>query len=132
MEIADYFKKEMEKKAAKKVSDLTETLNETTVKEIKEQLAADILGNVRAKFLEMLDIALSWYRDIFVLKVGGEELLINLDKTREIERAGKFFSTSSLIKIMEEIEKTKEIIDRNVNPKLAIEVMMIRIIEELK
>lgn len=66
------------------------------------------------------------------MKAGGEEFLINPDRRRELERAGKSLSTSSLIRIMEEIEKTKEVIDRNVSPRLAIEVMMIRIIEELK
>ncbi|MBT9147352.1 MAG: DNA polymerase III subunit tau [Syntrophomonadaceae bacterium] len=132
MEITDCFKKEMEGKAAKEVSDLTEVLGATAVKEIKKKLTADISGKVRAKLLRMLDIVLSWYRDIFVLKAGGEEFLINPDRRRELERAGKSLSTSSLIRIMEEIEKTKEVIDRNVSPRLAIEVMMIRIIEELK
>jgi DNA polymerase-3 subunit delta' len=132
MEITDYFKKEMEKKAAKEISGLTETFSKATIKELKEKSEADISGKVQAKLLRMLDIVLSWYRDVLVLKAGGKKLLINPDRINELQSAGKSFSAPSLIRIMEEIEKTKEMISRNVSPRLAIEVMMIRIIEELK
>lgn len=132
IEIADCFKKELEKKAAKEISGLTETFSKATIKEIKKKSDADISGKVRARLLKMLDIVLSWYRDVFILKVDGGELLINLDRMDKLQAAGKSFSAPSLLRIMEEIEKTKEIIARNVSSRLAIEVMMMRIIEELK
>ena len=132
MKIADYFKKEMGEKAAKEVNSLTDTFSRTEIKKIKKKLDADISGKVRAKLLEMLDIILCWYRDIFILKAGGEKLLINLDRMDKLQAAGESFSAPSLIRIMEEVDNTKEIIARNVNPRLAIEVMIMSIIEEFK
>ena len=129
MEIIDSFKREIKEKADKEIN--SNAFSQAEIKEIKRKLDADISGKVRAKLLEMLDIILSWYRDILLLKVNGKNLLINLAQVDRLQAAEKSFSIPSLMRIMEEIENTKEIISRNVSPRLAIEVVIIRIIEEL-
>ncbi len=129
MEIIDSFKREIKEKADKEIN--SNAFSQAEIKEIKRKLDADISGKVRAKLLEMLDIILSWYRDILLLKVNGKNLLINLEQVDRLQAAEKSFSIPSLMRIMEEIENTKEIISRNVSPRLAIEVVIIRIIEEL-
>jgi DNA polymerase-3 subunit delta' len=79
----------------------------------------------------ILNIMVSFYRDILILKkTGNESMLINLDKKDIILNNMHTFSMSKLMKNIEIIESTGINIKRNVNYQLSIEVMLMKLWED--
>lgn len=74
----------------------------------------------REKMLEVMDTLISWYRDIFVVKNGGDaHLLINVDKMDDLRSKAASLPDEKIRGILQEILKTRSYIERNVNLKLA-------------
>jgi len=67
-----------------------------------------------------------FYRDMAVLK-GGGGALINSDMVSKIENEVKRTSMEAILEGFELISGTEELIKRNVNKQLALEVMMMRL-----
>lgn len=78
-------------------------------------------NNTREEILNQMDIITSWYRDIFILKNGGDSsLLINIDRTADLRLKADSLSKERIRDILDETLKTRTYIERNVNPKLAL------------
>ena len=68
---------------------------------------------------------LNWFRDILIFKVGlATANIINADRPEAIKSWAKVLSLEDLEQLLTRIEKTKKVIELNVNPKIALEVMM--------
>lgn len=66
-----------------------------------------------------LNILATWFRDIYLLKVGAEESeLINLDRAPELSRSLAHFSVSKLNGIMDSISESIFYLERNINTRL--------------
>jgi DNA polymerase-3 subunit delta' len=84
---------------------------------------------MREKAIDILDIMILYMRDILVYKITKEkEFLINADYFNEIEIEQKDTVAGILRKIML-IQKTKQLIEQNINLQLALEVMFMEIVE---
>jgi DNA polymerase-3 subunit delta' len=92
-----------------------------------------------AKFLEenksdidaILDIMLTFYRDLLVYKkTGNEKMLINSDKKGIILNNIAKFTVGKLGDNMELLENTKRILQQNANFQLSMEVMLMKLQEE--
>ncbi|MDP4181691.1 MAG: DNA polymerase III subunit delta' C-terminal domain-containing protein, partial [Bacillota bacterium] len=80
---------------------------------------------------KVLDIMLTFYRDIMIYKKTGEEnMLINSDKKGIILNNVNKFSAKKLGDNIEQIEKTRRILQQNANYQLSMEVMLMKLQEE--
>ena len=67
----------------------------------------------------VLDIMLTWYRDILVMKAGDEKL-VNVDKKELISIEALRIDFGKLDNVLKRIMLTQAYLDQNANPKLAI------------
>lgn len=79
-----------------------------------------------------LDIMLTWYRDILLAKAGLTEgrAFVNIDKYDAIMDASKDISEEDLEDIIKAIIMTNSFLDRNVNMKLAMSVLGLKILKK--
>ena len=90
-------------------------------------------GELRKKTREVLDIITGWYRDLLILKEGGEETqLINSDRKEALRAKAESVSPLYIIKSIDIIEGTKQSLEYNSNLRLSLEAMIIKIQEELR
>lgn len=79
-----------------------------------------------SKAQDSLDFLLSWYRDLLLVKQGcSQALLIHSDKKGDLEKVARFYSDVQIEKFIGTILRTQNLIQRNVNSTLALEVMML-------
>jgi len=77
--------------------------------------------NKRERLLNMIDVIASWYRDLFILKSGGDvSVLVNADRMEDLRSKADLLSLDEAKDILNETLKTRYYIERNVNPKLAL------------
>lgn len=81
-----------------------------------------------------LTVLLWWYRDLLILKeTAAPAMLANKDRAEDLKRAAAGHSASCLGAIIGAILKTSQLIyQTNVNPKLALPVMLADILSEVK
>jgi len=81
----------------------------------------DLTSASRQRLLDGLDIVLSFYRDILVYKyTKKEDLIMNIDRIDAVSETANNVSTEQIQQNIESIEKTRNLLDANVNTKLAI------------
>lgn len=81
---------------------------------------------------DSLDALLSWYRDLLLVKQGcSQDLLIHSDRKGDLERIARFYSDVQIEKFIKVILKTQNLMQRNINPSLALEVMMLHSLDAL-
>jgi len=85
--------------------------------------------NTREDIITFLDIMISWYKDIFLLKAGTDKLIINKDKIELLYKRSKDIALDKLETIIDTIMDTRRNIINNANIKLAIHNNMIKICE---
>jgi DNA polymerase-3 subunit delta' len=73
----------------------------------------------RADLKAVLDIMLTWYRDILVMKAGDRKL-VNVDKEGLISAEARRIGFAKLDGILKRIMLTQTYLDQSANPKLAI------------
>ncbi|MEE4253175.1 MAG: DNA polymerase III subunit delta' [Desulfuromusa sp.] len=89
---------------------------------------ADELEVEKETLPDVLDIFEAFYRDILLLKHGRtEEELVNLDLLEILHRESQLFTTASLISKLKALESTRFHLQRNVNSRLALEIMLMRV-----
>lgn len=79
---------------------------------------------------ELLNCMITYLRDAIVWKeTGNYDLVINTDKISDIKELSNMFSFNKLNDIINIIDKTRKNLDRNLNPTLVFEVMLLKIQE---
>ncbi|WP_313340477.1 DNA polymerase III subunit delta' [Sedimentibacter sp.] len=78
----------------------------------------------------IIEIMMTWVRDIMFIKNNMEELIINKDFKQLIKMHGELMKDNS--NIIEYMQQTSENIKSNVNYKLAVDNMLLRIQEEFR
>ncbi len=87
-------------------------------------------ANYKDKELQrFFDMILFWFRDILILGQGGDKWLINYDKMEELAREKDKYSTKQIKRIMETIEKARYYLKSNVNQKLVLEALWLKLKE---
>lgn len=88
-----------------------------------EAMAKDATGDF---LVEMLDLAVLWYRDLLVWKQLQEPaLLTNRDRRDQVARLAAEYDEATLRARIEAVEEAKDALRRNVNPRLALEKMFL-------
>ena len=76
----------------------------------------------------LLEIMISWYRDLLLLDLDQTSQIINADYFSDLEKNLEEYSRSEIEKIINIIEDSNELIkDANVNLRLALEVMLLKV-----
>lgn len=107
-----------------------EELADRLSKEVGEEGDEDafIAGEYRKQAEEILNLILSWYRDILIYKnTNKEELVLNKDYIDRIKYLVDKFETEELCRRMNVVDYIREALARQVNLKLLLQVMFIEL-----
>lgn len=92
---------------------------------------SDMSGLSKESLKMCLDIALSWHRDVLIVKTAGERApLINTDRRGDILKEAKRLSTDRLENAIRELISAGAFLDANANAKLVFAVLGMRLTEE--
>ena len=92
-------------------------------------LDSDFDGLSKPDMRLALDVMLTWYRDILLIKAGvaNSSSLVNIDKLDLIQSEAKRSSFDGLNNIINQVILTGSLFEQNVNPKLAMGVLGINL-----
>ena len=91
-----------------------------------QELARQFSQNRRA-MAEIIEIWLDWWRDLMLIKGGCQEAIINIDYERALEAQARGLSLSEINGFLTNLCLLKEDISKNVNPRLALEWLMLNL-----
>ncbi|MGM0378789.1 MAG: ATP-binding protein [Bacillota bacterium] len=78
----------------------------------------------------IFEIMILWFRDLMIYKVNNnKDLIINKDKLDIIEKEVYKLADKNLIKIIENIQKAKQNLEKNINFKLVIDYLILNTID---
>jgi len=75
----------------------------------------------------VLDLWLSWWRDLLLVKVGVSDSVENLDMLDELVDGAKGYSLAQIDDFIKSIRAAKEQLLLNASPRLVMEVLMLSI-----
>ena len=90
------------------------------------QLAARFNQN-RAAIYEVLDLWLDYWRDLLLVKLGGHDMITNIDRKNELTEMAGGYRLTQIKDYIESIRAAAEQLRQNVNARLALEVLMLDI-----
>lgn len=80
---------------------------------------------------DILDIFMSWYRDLMIYPLAPEKI-INKDLASHLAKASQGMDADTVLSKFEAVQKAREMIDGNANPRLTLDVMMMRLTAKKK
>jgi DNA polymerase-3 subunit delta' len=125
-------KKALEISAEEALADrksLLERINALTTREMAPLFsAAEELAGDKEKALETVDLLVTYLRDILVMQ-GGSPEVVNGDLLPLIEKNARRFSLDDTLERIGNVFEARSALQRNVNPRLALEVLFMRLAE---
>jgi DNA polymerase-3 subunit delta' len=91
-----------------------------------QELASQFSQNRRAG-AEIIEIWLDWWRDLMLIKSGCKGAIINIDYEIALEEQARGLSLSEIKGFLANLCLLQERISRNVNPRLALEWLMLNL-----
>jgi DNA polymerase-3 subunit delta' len=91
--------------------------------------AADLAGlfsKGRDKVSDVISAWLQWWRDLLLIKCGNSQWIINVDQEAMLSRQAERVTPESIAAFMRDIRTAGEQLEQNANPRLALEVLMLR------
>jgi DNA polymerase-3 subunit delta' len=79
----------------------------------------------RATVLAVLDLWREWWRDILLLCTGCQDAIINLDLWDILRAEAARYDSTQVVAFLRSLAATKRHLEENVNPRLALEVLML-------
>jgi DNA polymerase-3 subunit delta' len=81
------------------------------------------------KIEETLEMIKLWYRDILIIKnTGNQKYIVNCDKLEVLGKKSQVYSQKMLIDILNYIEMAEEYLMKNVNKRLILERLYIKMV----
>jgi DNA polymerase-3 subunit delta' len=105
-------------------------LGKGSLTRLEQQHKRELTSRERQTIGEALDVTRSWLRDIMLIQSNQAQQVVNIDFHYNIELIAKRSQTSSTVRALEAVSRAQEQIQYNVNPQLALEVMLFAIREE--
>ncbi len=81
-------------------------------------------GSDREAARGLLYLWLRWWRDLLLVKEGGEEYLHNSDLASALRLQATTLSTADVVTFIKRLNRTLEALDANANPRLALESLV--------
>ncbi len=91
--------------------------------------AAEELAGDKEKAMETLDLLATYLRDLLLMR-GGSAELVNSDLLPLIERNVSRFSLDDIMERIGNVFEARHALQRNVNPRLALEVLFMRLAQQ--
>ena len=86
------------------------------------------LLNYKDEINKIVEIMITWYRDLLLLNLGQENKIINADYVEQLKQNLAEFKIDEIEKIIEILENSNELIKNyNVNLQLSLEVMFLKV-----
>ncbi len=82
-------------------------------------------GRNRQAVIDVLDLWLSLWRDLLLVRGGCAELITNIDCQEELFQLAPSYSLRQTVGFMGSIRSAKRQLEQNANPRLALEVLML-------
>ena len=86
---------------------------------------ADKLSKDKDSMRRVILLWLSYWRDVMLRTAQAASPLVNIDRNMEIEDIAHYMDFSSVRRIVHELEGTLEKMEKNVNPRLLAEVLLL-------
>jgi DNA polymerase-3 subunit delta' len=86
---------------------------------------AQQLARHRGRIKDVLDLWLGWWRDLLLVRGGCPEGVGNVDAASALEQEAAKYKLSDLLLFIEAIRRTQRQLERNVDARLALEVLML-------
>jgi DNA polymerase-3 subunit delta' len=74
---------------------------------------------------ETLELLLSWWRDLLLIKGGSLETIVNRDNAASLEAGARGHALGDIARFLKAIRRAQSELDLNVDPRLALEVLML-------
>ena len=74
---------------------------------------------------ELLFLWLQWWRELALIKEGAEDYVRELEFLTQLRQHASQVSTPQVVGFLKSVERCLEALDRNANPRLALEVLML-------
>lgn len=91
-----------------------------------ERLAAQYGRQVEAARYT-LDLWQTWWRDLLLVGAGCSDLVMNIDRIDELTEQAHRYTVDQLLGFILAFEEARDQLEKNVNPRLALEALMLRI-----
>ena len=86
---------------------------------------AEVMVKDRETMRGTLTVWLSFWRDVMLCACGASTPLANLDRVGEIKNLTTHLDLASIQRTVSTLERTFDLLERNVNPRLTVEVFML-------
>jgi DNA polymerase-3 subunit delta' len=106
---------------AQRLEDLTRLLGASLVERFRY---AAVLARDALAAEETLDVWTGWWRDVMVLAAGADGPLTNLDLRERLDRHARSLGPARAAALVKATRRTTDLLRRNVNPLLALEVLV--------
>lgn len=83
-------------------------------------------GRRREAVYDELQLWLDWWRDVLVVREGNDNLALNLSRLGALKAAASGCESTQIVSSIRAIQETTWMLESNVNPRLCIEGMMLR------
>ena len=84
-------------------------------------------GRDRDGLNEWLALMEQWWRDALLVKGGRPDLAVNVDRGAELASIAQALTLSAIAGTLEQIRSTNEHLEKNVNARLALDVLMLNL-----
>ena len=88
---------------------------------------ANQFGRDRRSVREVLELWLTWWRDLLLVKGDCADFVVNIDRKAELEGRAADYTLAGAAGFVRELEAAGERLERNANARLALEVLMLSI-----
>jgi DNA polymerase-3 subunit delta' len=88
---------------------------------------ADAIAKERDILCQKLLVWMSFWRDVLLRSAGASSLLTNPDREAEISNLASQFEMAIAHRMVSTIQNTLNLLDRNVNTRLATEVLLLKL-----
>ena len=107
-----------------------ERLLEVSAGDLEERFAcaAELtaeFGRNRASVRDRLDLWLDWWRDLLMVKLGGDDAIINTDRLAGLAEMAGAYTTGRIRGFISSIRLSEENLQRNASPKLVLETLLL-------
>ncbi|MBI2856376.1 MAG: DNA polymerase III subunit delta' [Chloroflexi bacterium] len=86
---------------------------------------ASLFSRNREAALEQLRTAIGWWRYLLLVKEAGDELAPSIPARDSLQQSARWISTAEAVKAIRGTRETIDCLEANVNPRLALEVLML-------
>jgi DNA polymerase-3 subunit delta' len=88
---------------------------------------AQELARDRSRTRDVLDLWLAWWRDLLLVKGGHPQMIGNVDLAQMLEQDARTYELRDIAAFIGSILSTLRQLEKNVDPRLALEVLMLNL-----